>query len=230
MTDTATEKRCEPLFDALLRRDWEGVDECLDELHMPNIWLDTMKQILNFIANRPNLNLPPDVVDAVTEIPGFRARLHDACERSEVNRVAHMLKVGWDPNEVRCMKTPLLLSLDYRVPTEIVSMLLNAGADPNLCTSVSGRPLTYALQSDAPVSTVYALLRAGADPEMIDDFGVNCFNDRSSSSTLLLEVVLGVTTLQSLCVAKDVERLGRRSPVRLLSRDTLRALRPFLLY
>ena len=112
----------------------------------------------------------------------------DLCYEGEIAQVAQALKEGANPNAVNHRGIPALfgaiLQDDTTHRNEVVKMLLDAGADPNIQDGAGSRPLLNAAMlreaGDADAELVCLLLKAGAD--------VNAREERKGGIALLAVV------------------------------------------
>lgn len=122
-----------------------------------------------------------------------RADFWEACRRGFHNSVKRMLSDGQNPNEVKESDTPLLIAVANN-HTQIVWMLIDAGADVNLCVSSDQiTPLSKAC-SLGHTHLVDMLLYAGANVHIPDK------HSRSSLSCAVIH--------QNLYIAKRLLEKG----------------------
>lgn len=106
--------------------------------------------------------------------------LTNASFSGDIVRVRALLEEGADPNEPSALWTPLGVAADDAGSNDIVVLLLDAGADPNLSDPSGLRPLTRAMRFNAP-DNVRTLLAAGAEVDYQD-------SDESSPCDLAREM------------------------------------------
>lgn len=100
---------------------------------------------------------------APVDEPGIANPLHFACQAGQIDAARLLLERGAEPDAPSILGTPLMIAA-ARKQTEIVSLLLSHGADPNVAAGREDRtPLHQAAFSGA-TEIVQILLDHGADP------------------------------------------------------------------
>jgi ankyrin repeat protein len=87
--------------------------------------------------------------------------LMEAVLRAEILGVKQALTSGSDPNEEDCGMTPLLWAI-FGGYNEVVRLLLDSGADPNLQPRLSGSSLWHAEDDFGLVEIIQLLKSYGA--------------------------------------------------------------------
>lgn len=121
-----------------------------------------MKTIKHLIENHANVNLCP--ASGITP-------LHIAAGKGDADLLRLLRSGGANVNSI-CSKgfSPLLTALcRTRVHTESIKLLLDSGADVNVCT-VAGRTALHLAVSKSDDRSVQHLLDAGADPNYQDNY------------------------------------------------------------
>jgi ankyrin repeat protein len=122
---------------------------------------------------------------SAVKVATIAGRRHPGRDSMEVLR---LLTAQGVPQAV--LDEALLTGVSLDVPSSIVHLLLEAGADPDARTDVGSPSLVVAVQNDARASLV-ELLRAGADPDAADGAGETALmhavvrNDESMVAELL---------------------------------------------
>ena len=102
-------------------------------------------------------------------VSGCRSPLHDAVQNNDANTVNELLNQGADVNEKHFSRTALLVaSSQGRV--EMVTLLLDRGADVNLVSPQHGTALTVASYK-GHVEVAKLLLDRGAEVDLIPSGG-----------------------------------------------------------
>ncbi|HXC52601.1 MAG TPA: ankyrin repeat domain-containing protein [Candidatus Limnocylindrales bacterium] len=114
-------------------------------------------------ATKPAKEMPAPKPEEISEVKAIlrSADLLVACEDGNTDKVRQLLKEGVDPNASRTSGANALLYATAGRHSEIVSLLLDAKADPNR-TSAGLSPLFLASEN-GDIDTVKLLLRAGAN-------------------------------------------------------------------
>ncbi|XP_064608021.1 putative ankyrin repeat protein RF_0381 [Liolophura sinensis] len=121
-----------------------------------------MKTIRHLVENHVNVNLCP--ASGITP-------LHIAAGKGDAD-LLRLLKSGGANVNAICSKgfSPLLTALcRTRIHTESIKLLLDSGADVNVCT-VAGRTALHLAVSKSDDISVQHLLDAGADPNYQDNY------------------------------------------------------------
>lgn len=100
---------------------------------------------------------------SVGAVTSLNSELERACQKSDVARIAILVKEGANPNGVGAYRgSPLYLAIKSN-DFALVRLLLTKGADPNLAAPGRGcGPLEFALDASLPI--LRSLLVAGANP------------------------------------------------------------------
>ena len=91
--------------------------------------------------------------------------LHMAAQSADVQRVAHLLAQGADPNGRSPEGTTPLMVAAYFGHESVITALINAGADVN-AQDESGRTALLQAVGMRQIPVVSLLLKAGADPNI----------------------------------------------------------------
>lgn len=122
-------------------------------------------------------------VDELTCIPYHRvvnSKLFAAIERHDPDSVSKLLSNGANPNAFECYSeyiepiTPLLVATyesESGGPTEVITLLLRAGAEVNFFGPLGQSALASAIRDRCPLDVKLVLLAAGADPNIKDSMG-----------------------------------------------------------
>ncbi|WZD65211.1 Ank protein [Pseudocowpox virus] len=116
-------------------------------------------------------------------------------------------RVGGDEAVTGCLFSYLYtLSVDGGARREVVELLVQAGADVNVCGEAHKTPLhVHCAGFEVEASIVELLLRAGADPEALDDYGLTPADVLVKSVGASVEVLrLFIDAGVSLATARDV--------------------------
>ena len=100
---------------------------------------------------------------------------------SDINRVRELLDSGVDPNTRDINGDTILLFASSRDRIEIVKLLLQSGAEPNLVNTYSGSTPLHLASSYGYTDIVRLLLEAGANPNITNGNGNTPLHLASSS-------------------------------------------------
>jgi ankyrin repeat protein len=103
-------------------------------------------------------------------------------------------------------------------PKEMVEFLLNAGADPNVCSRKKSSPALFVASTKGHIAVVELLLEAGADPNIPGEVGYSALQEASRQGhetvvRLLLDAGADVNAQDSIGTAIYVASLGGHAAV-----------------
>ena len=90
-----------------------------------------------------------------------------ACSFNHMNACSILIRAGADINDHMAASTPLVTAV-ATASLDLVKLLLESGADPNVVGQSFGRPALYYAVANAHVSAVKLLLDCGADVDLKD--------------------------------------------------------------
>jgi ankyrin repeat protein len=150
-------------------------------LALKNKQVRAARQLLNAGAN-------PNVKSGGVTVFGQAASLGDAA------LVRQLLKLGLDPNLSICKRAdPPLASALFARQSEVVRVLLSAGANPNLRSRSGAAPLELAIKNGL-VDSVQVLLHRGANPNHVSKRG---------HTTLMTAVLCGQKEIVKILLQRD---------------------------
>jgi uncharacterized protein len=124
---------------------------------------DVLERLLKRYANEHTYSFQDfDVLDVNTVGREMETPLHMACTRAALDDVRILIEGGANVNARTDIGTTPLMRSIYSKNEEIIALLLNAGADPNLASKFGSSALSIAKSGKDLHSVVELLVKHGA--------------------------------------------------------------------
>jgi hypothetical protein len=229
----------ESFIEGARTKDWNAVISFIKQLQAENVNLiddEDTKEFLEY-AFHNNIPLPTfhELVHVMSSQMAARA-LCISCQHIQFfEHLKVLLSTGLDPNVAVEMDTPLVVATGYNAEPMLVRTLLEAGADPHLSAPSGDYPLRSAVLRNDSSEVVLILLEYGADPSFENKLRMVHFPPSERDSNAIAEaryykrfdkadLMHAVQVMLIICSASCVQRLGKRSLVKMLPMDVTRLL------